>query len=396
MNKLEKERPGPIKIVVDTSALWHEDKSVAVSPKFDEFWDLYSSDFELTLFIPSVVRGELLYQHTKQALTALGRANKSLDNVSSVTNRNYSHRVTEKRVTREVEKKLDSWIQSKSAAVLSVPSDKIVWSDVVDASIWRKPPFSPTEDKKSEKGFRDALILETVAEFCTVDFDGDPIYFLCEDNLLRDTARDRLSDHEGFEVYEQVEDLRSYLTLYMESIESAFVQKILSRATSKFFDSNDHSTLYFKAEIADRLEKAHSDAFENPAQSGKPQPVLGGLLSQASDSNWVVSRGIRYWVARTQFKQREENGAYYWTNKLTAITEFVRSSSGALALALSEESEIERKLLVLTFEIEWKSNVSTNGRFRNIEYVSDNLIDRDFRSPTLNDIRYYAVTPDRA
>ena len=55
MVKIQREQLPPHVVFVDTSILFHNDKKFPVNPKFDEFWNNYSSKFCLKLKIPEVV-----------------------------------------------------------------------------------------------------------------------------------------------------------------------------------------------------------------------------------------------------------------------------------------------------------------------------------------------------
>jgi hypothetical protein len=77
--------------------------------------------------------------------------------------------------------------------VIDLPKD-IDWPALIDNAVWRLPPFSPfgTEPKQTtEKGFKDALILETLLAF-QKDAQDREIVFVCADALLSDSAISRL------------------------------------------------------------------------------------------------------------------------------------------------------------------------------------------------------------
>ena len=166
MSKLTKPSPLEHIVIVDTNILWYKDKSEVVSPEFDQFWDQESGSFPMKLMIPEVVVGELLFQQTSSALKALGKANEEIKRVSSVTGKTYSHQITEERVRNEVKKRMDAWIDGKGAEVRTTPVDDMNWSELITNATWRRPPFTSDQNNpKNEKGFRDALILETVLGF---------------------------------------------------------------------------------------------------------------------------------------------------------------------------------------------------------------------------------------
>jgi hypothetical protein len=64
---VRKEEVPPHIVIPDTNVLWNKDKSVAVNPEFDEFWEEFSSKSNLELIIPDVVKGELLFQQSSSS-----------------------------------------------------------------------------------------------------------------------------------------------------------------------------------------------------------------------------------------------------------------------------------------------------------------------------------------
>jgi hypothetical protein len=113
MSKIRRRSPNPHIVVCDTSILWHEDKARVVNPIFDEFWQKHSQAFPMELVIPDVVRGELLFQQTTSALKSLAKASTTFAELSQVTEKKYSHRVTEEKVTRHVAERFERWLNQK-------------------------------------------------------------------------------------------------------------------------------------------------------------------------------------------------------------------------------------------------------------------------------------------
>ncbi len=131
-------------VFVDSSILFSRDKKEVVNPSFKEFFDEYSIQFNLKLMIPEVVKGELKYQHISHIFKKLDEANNSLDNISSVTGKNYKHNITEERIKNDMEKKFNSWIKGNKAVIVATPIKNIQWDSLIKKSIWREPPFAET------------------------------------------------------------------------------------------------------------------------------------------------------------------------------------------------------------------------------------------------------------
>lgn len=211
-------------LVPDTNLLWHEDKSHCVSPDFQEFLDRNANQYEIDLILPSVVFGELLFQQTTSALNALRKANSEFTKMSAVANRQYSHRVNETEIRRDVESKLNAWIASSNCQIYITPIKRLDWEKLIHDAIWRAPPF--VEDKKTEKGFRDALIVETAVAIAA-DNPNTDMAFVSADQLVRQTADSRFK--ERCTCYETIEEFETFLKLSDEELTKQFEAPRVSR-----------------------------------------------------------------------------------------------------------------------------------------------------------------------
>lgn len=380
MASIKKPIPMPHVVITDTSTLWFEDKHFAVDPLFDTFVKDYASPFSLEIKVPEVVRGELLFQQTTSALNSLKRANAEIDSVSKVTCKSYSHRVTDERVKKEVEAKLDNWVGSIHAQVVATPTNTIQWPVLVQQAIWRKPPFTfNSKDKDNEKGFRDALILETIISLVSRDTRKVQFAFLCKDKLLRETAEERLALDPRFSAYELIQDLRSYLDLTKEALEDKFIKAIMARASQKFFVKEESDSLYYRDNIRLHLKEKYASYFENPEMSEQRPGLRRGLLGRPRGGGWEPTDSGMFWIGRSQYVERSEENIYIWKNELNHVRRYSQKSTG-------DDEDVRTQLLVLTFQIKWKSRVTTNGRFMSYEFLDDELSEKAFRKITDEDI----------
>ena len=195
MAKIKKPSPPEHIVIVDTNILWHEDKGFIVNPDFDSFWNKYSGSFPMKLVLSEVVKEELLFQQTTSALKSLEKANQEISTISRITEKQYSHRVTSSRVKKEVEDRFNGWLAAKKVEVKATPIDDIDWKSVIHSAIWRELPFAPDpKNPKNEKGFRDAMILETVSAVCRFYSADVNIAFICNDYALEQLPRSALEN----------------------------------------------------------------------------------------------------------------------------------------------------------------------------------------------------------
>jgi len=254
MPKIKRKRPPSHVLIPDTNILWHEKKDSCASPEFNDFWDDYSAKYDIELVLPDVVRGELLYQHTSSALITLNRINTQFENLSNYANKSYSHRVQPQRVRNDIETKFDSWLSTINAEVAETPINIIDWRRLINDAVWRISPFTEEKDKKNEKGFRDAIILETVVDLAKTKPDTNIAFVTNDSDLLSATNR-RLSDNKYLSFYETLDEFASFLRLLDEKFTNEFIQAIQKRARLRFFNPKDQTCLLYKERIISNIRE---------------------------------------------------------------------------------------------------------------------------------------------
>jgi hypothetical protein len=384
MPRIKKPSPPEHIVVVDTTILWHEDKTVVVNPEFDGFWNRYSAIFPMKLLIPDVVRGELLFQQRTSASKHLHKANQELQSVFSITKREYSHRVTLDRIAEQVERRLDSWIEVRGAEVKAAPIQDIDWKQVISDSINRVPPF--TSDPKhpmSEKGFRDYMILETVCSICRFFSNDVNIAFLCGDYTLRQAADKRLGSIESFTSYESIADFVSFIELTRKNLTERFVKSILAKAREKFhalpFDAN---SLIEKDGFWKRLRAEYASEIENPVATDDFLSFL-----DVGKKAWNHAGEEKIWVTRPQFQQLEGENIYHWNSRVT----FVRMYERVTTLPGVLPAASDRRLMIFPIDVHWKAQVRSDGRFFECEIVDWKKSDSSFKAPSEGELERWGL-----
>src|SRR5712692_2780101 len=115
MSKIQKGKPLPHVMIVDTNILWHKGKGPAVNPDFDTFWGDHKQLVDLELVLPEVVRGELLFQQVTSCCKLLDKINEQVSEISSITAKKHRHRTTNETLRTQVTAKIDKWIKSSDA-----------------------------------------------------------------------------------------------------------------------------------------------------------------------------------------------------------------------------------------------------------------------------------------
>lgn len=258
--------------------------------------------------------------------------------------------------------KLEKWLKGHAGSLVSTPTAAIDWASVVDAAVWRKPPFTvDPKDKAGEKGFRDAVILETLAHICDSATAGQTIIFVCNDYLLRTTAELRLKASKKMLAFESLADFEAYIKLTQQQFTSAFVKSIQSHARAKFYTKGDPNCMYLKNGLAGKLLADFSSDLALHAPTGNALQALTTPTGAAAQM-----RRQMFLIRTTQFTKLEGTREFHWVSRIDVARMFeLEQSSGLLASAMPPV----RELRLVGFDIRWKANVKAYGRFHDIELL---------------------------
>lgn len=377
-------------VLIDSNVIWQEDKSEVVSEDFTKFWGEYANKYDLELLVPEVVRSEILFQHTSVGLKLLDKVNDKFDTLSKITDSKYKHTNTSKKLRGHTEKRIDKWIKSVKALILETPVDTIDWNNLIEKAIWRKKPF--TEDRKTEKGFRDSLIYETLSNFIESEKNID-IAFITSDGPLREAVEERLGKENNVNIFQALDDFESYLKLTDEKLTNEFAKEIRKKATLKFFDGRHGKGIFYKDSIPERIKNDFSSDLELPP--GSPIFSLGAqtnFLNPFSDSavttGWQSLAPDRFWIGQSLFKDKVGESEFHWINKVFFVQPFKYYSGGSQAILYpAQDSQIN--LLKIEFSIHWSSFVKSDTRFYKIKVENIEKSDSKFAIPTAEEVKNY-------
>ena len=356
--------PVPVHIIVpDTNILWDKDKKNPVSPDFTAFWARNIPLIHLSLAVPEVVFGELQFQQATSAIKCAKLIAAQIKDLSEISLSTYSIRLDHQKIKKQVGNKLEKWIKSLDGTVVKTPVALIDWVQLIQDAIWRDPPFgNDPKDPDNEKGFRDALILETLISVCD-DNKGTTknVVFLSQDVLLRTSAERRLKHNKMMITFESLSDFESYIKLNQQELTNKFVKSIQTHARSKFYTVGDSTTIYYR----DKIRKAISEKFAVELAASTEVSLPIGLLGTSSYHLSVNNE--KWWITTTRFDVLIQPREYHWVSRVT-IARLLSSIpvGGGLRSAIMPRRE---DVHILGFDIKWKAHVKADGRFHDISVV---------------------------
>jgi PIN domain len=369
-------------VVVDTNILWDSDKKNAVSPLFDSFWQKNKGLIPLELVVPEVVIGELEFQQVTSAIKVLASISANMKELAGIADAIYTHKYKDSEIKKQVNSKIGKWLRNLDGKIAVTPLDTIDWTELTQNAIWRKPPFtSDPKDPKNEKGFRDALILETFINLCNENEAeaNKNVVFICNDFLLRTAAEDKLKNSTKVLFYESLEDFGSYINLTQEEITNNVVKLIMQHARTKFFSRAKINSIYYKEKIKERIKTELAEHLMQPVLS---HPTNRRGLFTDSPENWKLNKE-RWLISAPRFNTHVVGESkYYWTSRIQVAKLYIYDD-------LVDSSVDDLKIHLVGFDVSWSAKVKSDGRFHNIEVGNINFAASAVLPPTKENFERY-------
>lgn len=170
---------------------------------------------------------------------------------------------------------IERTIADHSLSVIKLDPSRVDWLSLIRDAIFRNPPFQ-VGDK--EKGFRDAIIIETCLQHAEKLPTKDPdcrIVFLANDDLMVVAAEKRAEKiGKNFSVVRRLTELSSTINAVPAHLSMTEIRDILSRAASRFYQRADEDTLYYSAKVNDQIRvRFGSELARRLEDISKEEPV---------------------------------------------------------------------------------------------------------------------------
>lgn len=374
-------------LFVDTNSIYTDEnniKSVSLFPKsFSEKWGEIASAGDVKLLIPDAVFFELAYQkyrrivqEFRQACSILSAVQGSLDIGLSVP----PDDLPDKMRSKVIELLESARAATPSCERVPIPIDHLTKDrlrEIAEASLWRYPPF---EAGKTEKGFRDSLIVETLRSESAKHPHCD-IGFLCKDNLLRQAVERAFQHATNFAVYDSLESFGNFINLARHKFTPEFLHQVSSRASAIFFGSE--SSLWSAAHIADRIRADYAlheggTAFYNdPDEEGQGGFGLIGLARQLL---WCTSQP-QFFAGNSMLVSVVGENEFHWNAMVIASALYESRNTNGL-LGIGYEAMVfgsnKKKQRLLFLNVEWKASVDADGNFSSAREIARHLVKERF------------------
>jgi hypothetical protein len=212
--------------------------------------------YKLRICIPEIALRERRYQIKQKAISAWQKAEASLRFLCQTPP------LTREEAVQAIFANLEGEIRSTEADILPLEFSSVDIEAIANASIERQPPFSPS----GEKGFRDALIAESIVHFVRT-LSTDPqkclVMVVIRDKLLLKALEER-GLPSNLEYVDSHDDALNRLVARGQGVTYSAVQNILDQACDVFISRDWKSGLFcdekLETKILEQFEKEILDS----------------------------------------------------------------------------------------------------------------------------------------
>lgn len=336
-------------IVPDTNVLRAEPAGEIVSQKFCDRLKSLREAHQVKLYVPSIVRSEIVFQKLRVASDELAKGRNALSTVARMTGLTFPHLISEEKLREAIFMKFDEWLVSVDGKRVETPISEIDWQRTIELSVWREPPFDPPETKK-EKGFRDLLVLETACSIIR-QHENANVWLLTGDERLKTAfvTRERQSS-----VCADIEALEGHLALIKTQKSEVYVQQLMN-AANEMWDKNHEGSLYADLAVEESVKTEYAATLRNPSilikssfPVGRPFP-LSILQQPRGDLSPVGEPTVQVMEVRST---KVTANLFYWCTTIKYM-QLYHPVGGSLFLMAGGPQE-----LTLIFDIHWTSTVT--------------------------------------
>jgi len=270
-----------------------------------------NTSLQVTWLLPSVVLQERIFRLQQKASSLL-------DRVSSISDLiDHDLDVTEEVLLEALDRRVQQTLKNFELEIREPNWADIDLKQMVADSTDRLPPFNPGN---SEKGFRDAVVLETYMQILEEPrFADHHAVLLTADELLRKAVIKRAKAYDNQYPPGSIEDIRGTIATISEELELELVKRISSIATALFFTLGDPNSIFTRFGIPARIQNEYESTFLS--------------LPPGADLRNTYTPSIN----PSRFVQKEE-ARFHWSNQIVfpsvayRITYSIGPTSSSLGL----------------------------------------------------------------
>ncbi|MDD3002481.1 MAG: PIN domain-containing protein [Candidatus Shapirobacteria bacterium] len=319
-----------------------------------------STKLKLNLNISEVVFWECQRHFTNTVNEALNSYNRSGKILNKFLNqKNKENKIEDKKIKSVF---VDIF-KKKKVKIIKVPHRKINYRDLAKNAAFYEFPF-----KEKEKGFRDALIVETTFHHAKNNSENRTVLISNDKNVIGFTNA-KINQCKNLSIYSSIPEFISQTKLYLEELDNDFIVNVSKKSNREFY-----SSIYLKEDLENSLQEKYYDIFKNPDLNKTDYGFLTALspyMDNNTVKNWSPEDKGYFSISNSEFINKNDLNQYTWKTIIVFKRRFSEEYGITDAIVPSHYVDY-----IIEFEAEWVSEVDESINFSNIKLIKVILLNK--------------------
>ena len=286
-----------LRIVLDTSAIHTESEGYLLAMEIGALAKNQRGDPNLNLrwYLPDVVVQERQFQIQQRAVKLF----QNVADLEKVIGRSLD--VTERQIRELVSQRVNEQIREYGLSVSQLAHDQVNWPLMIERAISRQPPFDVKPSV--EKGFRDALILETfmqLVESSPADRTQCRLVFVTKDELLTTAVTQRTTTKTNVHILKSTDEVKGFISTLLSTVSEDLVKAWQATAKEYFgIRKEEGKGVFYPFKVDERIK---SDFKEDLAA------LPDGANRRENEWKWLIIGAPRF--------VKKQHDRVWWASKV--------------------------------------------------------------------------------
>ncbi len=379
----EKRKKTELKIIFDTNVLFTGSASDLINSELSKTIKDNSNHTDMIIkwFLPDIVVNERIFQMRKRGYELLP----SIQKLEKLLGHNLN--ITESIINNRINDCITNQMKEYGLENIKLGVDKINWDSIIHSSLYRIAPF---EDSDKEKGFRDALIVESICQLISTSPSTSKIcriVIVSNDELLITALKDRTLDKNNVRILRNLEELKGLINTLVSEVDEEYINKIIEPLSDYFFTEENKDGFYYKGNISVQITEKYSKELSSIPEGAQKRTnnqwfiASPNFVKKDKQRVYLSSRII---IESTGFKYVDKSTQSTQMSLLELVSPQSKPQSSQSVLGNLFPNVTKEKVDVKkgesSFDVIWSVLVSTNHKFSKPKIESINYIETIWES----------------
>ena len=229
-------------VILDSNSVLSPDDRKLVNPRVEALLRDCRNLYPIDAFVPRTVLSEIAYRKCISSERLLGKTQNSTGSLAQILKADtLGEPLSTPPIRFNLYRQYLTWCRRNNVTIVRVPIATINWKRLITDAVQRRAPFSQGD---SEKGFRDALILQSAMSVAHSRRDAK-VTLITSDERFKEAIREQTE----WEIADSLDEYLTVLKLEHSNVTAKRIEIFTTKASQAFFEPNNQNSLFYRADV---------------------------------------------------------------------------------------------------------------------------------------------------